>query len=110
MFGIALSQPLIEQISNFDISNPKHSDLQRTSNLTQIMEFLQSVMSTLLKRVIVPVVNLRLRIGYTLPDFHGYGLENASIVYGESKIVVCCDIAHAYEYIPHQILSYTNVV
>ncbi|XP_076895510.1 putative BPI/LBP family protein At1g04970 [Bidens hawaiensis] len=65
----------------------------------------QSVMSTLIKTVIVPVVNLYLRIGYSLPDFHGYGLQNASIVYGDSKIIICSDIAHAYEYIPHRILS-----
>ncbi|XP_076938073.1 putative BPI/LBP family protein At1g04970 [Bidens hawaiensis] len=65
----------------------------------------QSVMSTLIKTVIVPVVNLYLKIGYSLPDFHGYGLQNASIVYGDSKIIICSDIAHAYEYIPHQILS-----
>ncbi|KAK1435606.1 hypothetical protein QVD17_01372 [Tagetes erecta] len=69
------------------------------------MILVQSVMSTLIKKVIVPVVNLRLRIGYTLPDFHGYGLQNASIIYGESKIIVCSDIAPAYEYIPHQISS-----
>ncbi|KAK9072257.1 hypothetical protein SSX86_008690 [Deinandra increscens subsp. villosa] len=69
------------------------------------MVLVQSVMSTLIKSVIVPVVNLRLRIGYTLPDFHGYGLQNASIVYGDSKIIVCSDIARVYEYIPHRILS-----
>ncbi|KAL8226434.1 hypothetical protein R6Q57_016266 [Mikania cordata] len=59
------------------------------------MSLLQSVMSTVIKTVILPVVNLRLRIGYPLPDFHGYGLQNASIIYGDSKIIVCSDIAHA---------------
>ncbi|KAD5507602.1 hypothetical protein R6Q59_031605 [Mikania micrantha] len=59
------------------------------------MNLLQSLMSTVIKTVIVPVVNLRLRIGYPLPDFHGYGLQNASIIYGDSKIIVCSDIAHA---------------
>lgn len=69
------------------------------------MLLVQSVMSRLLKSIIVPVVNLRLRVGYTLPDFHGYGLQNASIIYGDSKIVVCSDVARAYEYIPNRILS-----
>ncbi|MFS7963647.1 putative lipid binding protein BPI/LBP [Helianthus anomalus] len=70
------------------------------------MVLVQSVMSTLIKKVIVPVVNLRLRIGYTLPEFYGYGLQNASIAYGDSKVIVCSDIAHhSYEYISHRILS-----
>ncbi|KAI7744632.1 hypothetical protein M8C21_001241 [Ambrosia artemisiifolia] len=76
----------------------------KIGNLHMIL--VQSVMSTLIKSIIIPVVNLRLRIGYTLPDFYGYGLQNASIVYDDAKIIVCSDIAHhAYEYIPHQILS-----
>nr|GEV55254.1 Toll/interleukin-1 receptor (TIR) domain-containing protein [Tanacetum cinerariifolium] len=45
------------------------------------MTLVQTAMSTLLKKIIVPVVNLRLRVGYTLPDFHGYGLQNTSIIY-----------------------------
>nr|GEU39248.1 putative BPI/LBP family protein At1g04970 [Tanacetum cinerariifolium] len=68
------------------------------------MTLVQTAMSTLLKKIIVPVVNLRLRVGYTLPDFHGYGLQNTSIVYGDSKIIVCSDVAQTYEYIPYQIL------
>ncbi|CAH1428739.1 unnamed protein product [Lactuca virosa] len=67
------------------------------------MLLVQSVMSRLLKSIIVPVVNLRLRVGYSLPDFHGYELQNASIIYHDSKILVCSDIARAYdEYIPHR--------
>ncbi|KAI3717918.1 hypothetical protein L1987_69840 [Smallanthus sonchifolius] len=69
------------------------------------MTLVQYAMSTLIKTVIVPVVNLRLKVGYSLPDYHGYGLQNASIVYGDSKIFVCSNIAHAYEHIPHQISS-----
>lgn len=68
------------------------------------MVLVQSAMSMLIKTLVVPVVNLRLRVGYSLPDYHGYGLQNASIIYGNSKIVVCSDVAHAYGYIPHQIL------
>ncbi|PWA53399.1 lipid-binding serum glycoprotein family protein [Artemisia annua] len=67
------------------------------------MTLVQTAMSTLLKKIIVPVVNLRLRVGYTIPDFHGYGLQNTSIIYGDSKIIVCSDVAQIYEYIPHRI-------
>lgn len=69
------------------------------------MGLVQTAMSTLLKNIIVPVVNLRLRVGYSLPDFHGYELQNASIIYDNSHIIVCSDVAHAYEYLPHRILS-----
>ncbi|XP_071696000.1 putative BPI/LBP family protein At1g04970 [Rutidosis leptorrhynchoides] len=69
------------------------------------MVLVQSVMSTLLKTIIVPVVNLRLKIGYTIPDFHGYALQNASIVYGDSTIIVCSNVGQAYEYIPRRIYT-----
>ncbi|KAL4566886.1 hypothetical protein LXL04_031012 [Taraxacum kok-saghyz] len=68
------------------------------------MLLVQSVMSRLLKSIIIPVVNLRLRVGYSLPDFQGYGLQNASIIYDDSKIVVCSDVARVFEYIPDRIL------
>nr|XP_043639632.1 putative BPI/LBP family protein At1g04970 [Erigeron canadensis] len=68
------------------------------------MLLVQSMMSTILKSIIVPIVNLRLRVGYSIPAFHGYGLQNASIIYGDSKIIVCSNVGHAYEYIPHMIL------
>ncbi|XP_024976996.1 putative BPI/LBP family protein At1g04970 isoform X1 [Cynara cardunculus var. scolymus] len=69
------------------------------------MVLVQSVMSAFLRRIILPVVNLRLKIGYSLPDFHGYGLQNASIIYGDSKIIVCSDVDRAYEYVSHLILK-----
>lgn len=51
------------------------------------------LMSTALKTVILPYINLKLSRGYPLPTFHGYMLQNAEILCSESWIKICSDIA-----------------
>ncbi|KAL2472924.1 putative BPI/LBP family protein [Forsythia ovata] len=59
------------------------------------MRLVQSVTSTMLKTVILPYVNLQLRKGHLLPVFHGYKLQDAQIVYVDSWIVICSNVASA---------------
>lgn len=57
------------------------------------MHPIQSVMSAVLRTVIVPYVNLRLMMGFPLPLFHGYKLQNAGIFCIDSCIMLCSDVA-----------------
>ncbi|KAK3014524.1 hypothetical protein RJ639_010074 [Escallonia herrerae] len=57
------------------------------------MHLVQSVMSTILKTVVIPYVNLRLRRGFPLPLFDGYKLQDPQILYIDSRIVACTDVA-----------------
>ncbi|KAL6529456.1 hypothetical protein OROGR_015079 [Orobanche gracilis] len=57
------------------------------------MRAIQTVMSTTLKTVIFPYINLKLNRGLQLPVFHGYKLENVQIrVCADSWIVICSDV------------------
>ncbi|KAK4355209.1 hypothetical protein RND71_024180 [Anisodus tanguticus] len=51
------------------------------------------LMSTALRTVILPYINLKLSRGYPLPTFHGYMLQNAEILCSDSWIKVCSDVA-----------------
>uniref|UniRef100_A0A5B7BY55 Lipid-binding serum glycoprotein C-terminal domain-containing protein n=1 Tax=Davidia involucrata TaxID=16924 RepID=A0A5B7BY55_DAVIN len=62
------------------------------------MHMIQSVMSTVLKTVFLPYVNLHLRRGFPLPLFHGYRLQNAQILCTDSRIVICSDVASMKQY------------
>ncbi|KAK4341879.1 hypothetical protein RND71_037695 [Anisodus tanguticus] len=53
------------------------------------------LMSTALRTVILPYINLKLSRGYPLPTFHGYMLQNAEILCSDSWIKVCSDVAPA---------------
>ncbi|KAM7504233.1 hypothetical protein LguiB_003137 [Lonicera macranthoides] len=53
----------------------------------------QSLMSTVIKTTVLPLVNLRLRRGFPLPLFHGYTLENAQLLCADSRIIICSDVA-----------------
>ncbi|CAN4103972.1 unnamed protein product [Withania somnifera] len=50
------------------------------------------LMSTALKTVILPYINLKLSRGYPLPTFHGYMLQNAEILCSDSWIKICSDV------------------
>ncbi|VFQ58663.1 unnamed protein product [Cuscuta campestris] len=64
------------------------------SNIGNLHLFLvQRVASTLLKTVVLPLVNLRLEMGYHLPFFHGYELRDAQIFFSDSWITICSDVA-----------------
>lgn len=51
------------------------------------------LMSTALRTVILPYINLKLSKGYPLPTFHGYMLQNAEILCSDSWIKICSDVA-----------------
>lgn len=51
------------------------------------------LMSTALRTVILPYINLKLSRGYPLPTFHGYMLQNANIMCSDSWIKISSDVA-----------------
>ncbi|XP_031286539.1 putative BPI/LBP family protein At1g04970 isoform X1 [Pistacia vera] len=57
------------------------------------MQLVQSVMSTLLKTVFMPYVNLHLLRGFPLPIVRGFSIRNADIFYIDSRVVICSDVA-----------------
>lgn len=56
------------------------------------------LMSTALRTVILPYINLKLSRGYPLPTFHGYMLENAHILFSDSWIKISSDIASVQQF------------
>lgn len=59
------------------------------------MRLVQTLISTALKTVVLPYVNLELSKGLKLPVFHGYQLQDAQIGCTDSWIVVCSDLGSA---------------
>ncbi|KAK4386936.1 putative BPI/LBP family protein [Sesamum angolense] len=57
------------------------------------MKLVQMLMSTTLRTVVLPYVNLKLSKGFQIPVFHGYGLQDAHILCTDSWIVICSDVA-----------------
>jgi lipopolysaccharide-binding protein len=55
-------------------------------------------MSTVLKTVILPNVNLHLMKGFPLPLPHGFALQNAEIVCTDSRVIVFSDLAFTEQY------------
>ncbi|KAA8523628.1 hypothetical protein F0562_010051 [Nyssa sinensis] len=70
------------------------------------MQLIQTVMSTILKTVFLPYVNLRLRRGFPLPLFHGYRLQNTQILCTDSRIVICSDVASLKQYNLNPLMVY----
>ena len=56
-------------------------------------------MSTILKTVFLPYVNLHLRRGFPLPILHGFTLQDAEIVYTDSTVMVYSDLASTKQYL-----------
>ncbi|XP_057978017.1 putative BPI/LBP family protein At1g04970 [Malania oleifera] len=61
------------------------------------MHLVQTVTSTLLKTMLLPYANLRLRRGFPLPVLHGFGLKNAEIHWTDSRLMICSDVAFTAE-------------
>ncbi|PQQ10013.1 putative BPI/LBP family protein [Prunus yedoensis var. nudiflora] len=59
------------------------------------MHLVQAVLSTILKTVVVPYVNLHLRKGLPLPLPHGFTLHNSEIVSINSRLTIFSDVAIA---------------
>ncbi|XP_019183551.1 PREDICTED: putative BPI/LBP family protein At1g04970 [Ipomoea nil] len=53
----------------------------------------QTMMSAMLRTVVLPLVNIRLQLGYHLPSFYGYELQNAEIFFTDSWITISSDVA-----------------
>ncbi|CAL0317454.1 unnamed protein product [Lupinus luteus] len=63
------------------------------------IQTIQSLVSNVLKTVLIPFLNSELKKGITLPMVNGFGLENAGILYAHPWIMVYSDVAflnHSY--------------
>ncbi|XP_020230620.1 putative BPI/LBP family protein At1g04970 [Cajanus cajan] len=56
------------------------------------MNLIQSLMSSVLKTVILPYLNFKLNRGFPLPIIDGFGFQNANILYTQPWIAVCSDV------------------
>ncbi|GLT83609.1 hypothetical protein SLE2022_018870 [Rubroshorea leprosula] len=59
------------------------------------LHLIQSVMSTILETAFLPYLNLHLGRGLPVPLPGGYALQNAEIVYVDSRVVICSDVTNA---------------
>ncbi|XP_051135680.1 putative BPI/LBP family protein At1g04970 [Andrographis paniculata] len=57
------------------------------------IDLLQGIISTMVRTVVVPYINVKFSGGYHIPAFHGYGLQRAHIHIMDSWIVICSDVA-----------------
>jgi hypothetical protein len=63
-------------------------------NITfQLCRYLQSLISSVLKTVVLPYLNLQLKNGFPLPTIEGYGFQNTIILYNYPWISVCSDVS-----------------
>ncbi|XP_051133888.1 putative BPI/LBP family protein At1g04970 [Andrographis paniculata] len=58
------------------------------------MHLIQTLVSTVMRTVVFPYLNLQLDQGYPIPVFHGYTLKDAGILLTDNQIVVGTDVAH----------------
>lgn len=61
------------------------------------MNLIQPVISSLLKTIVLPYVNLRLSKGFPLPTINGFTLENTELS-TDSVLTICSDVAFAGQY------------
>ncbi|XP_061348902.1 putative BPI/LBP family protein At1g04970 [Gastrolobium bilobum] len=67
------------------------------------MHLIQSLMSTVLKTIILPYLNFELKRGLSLPIIDGFGFQNANILYNHPWIAVCSDVFFLEDYyLSHQ--------
>lgn len=57
------------------------------------VSLVRALISTALRTVILPYINIKLSRGYLLPTFHGYMLQNANILCSDSWIKISSDVA-----------------
>ncbi|XP_052177996.1 putative BPI/LBP family protein At1g04970 [Diospyros lotus] len=57
------------------------------------MYLIQPVMWTIIQTVFLPYVNSHLAKGFPLPIIDGFTLRNAEIIFSDSKINICSDVA-----------------
>ncbi|KAG8365115.1 hypothetical protein BUALT_Bualt18G0070800 [Buddleja alternifolia] len=78
------------------------NDITMSLNWSKIgylhMHLIQTLLSTTLRTVIVPFVNLKLSKGFQLPVFHGYELQHAQILCTDSWIVISSDVTSVKQF------------
>lgn len=78
-------------------------------NLTlQLCQYLQSLMSTSLKTVVLPYLNFHLKRGLPLPIIDGFTFQNANILYAHPWIAACSDVSFLGEYYLNQQATYVS--
>jgi len=58
------------------------------------MRFIQAIVRTLVKDVLLPMVNQHLKRGFPLPIIKNFGVQDADVLYGESQLLVCADVQY----------------
>lgn len=64
-------------------------------------------MSSVLKTVVLPYLNFKLKRGFPLPIIDGYGFQNAIILYNHPWIMVCSGVSFEDYYLGKQ-LAYVS--
>ncbi|RYR79882.1 hypothetical protein Ahy_A01g004676 [Arachis hypogaea] len=62
------------------------------------ISLIQSLISTALKTVVIPYLNLELKKGLALPTIDGFAFQNANILYLPPWIAVCTDVSYLEDY------------
>lgn len=58
------------------------------------MHFIQAIVRTLVKDVLLPLVNQHLKRGFPLPIIKNFRVQDADVLYGESQLLVCADVQY----------------
>ncbi|MED6124550.1 hypothetical protein PIB30_059952 [Stylosanthes scabra] len=72
------------------------------------ISLIQSLISTALKTVVVPYLNLELKKGLALPTIDGFAFQNANILYYPPWITVCTDVSYSEDYYLTQHSAYVS--
>ncbi|KAL8046323.1 hypothetical protein ABFX02_08G170500 [Erythranthe guttata] len=96
--SIVISTSVSVEISGNTISGSvKLNDFTMSLKWSNIGDFhmrlIQTLMSTTLKTVVLPYINLKLSKGIEIPSFHGYELRDPQILSEDTWIVICSDVA-----------------
>ncbi|CDP13775.1 unnamed protein product [Coffea canephora] len=67
------------------------------------MYLVQPVISTLLRTVVLPYINLKLSKGFPIPIFHGFELQNTELLCTDSRIIIGSDVAFIETAQPHTV-------
>ncbi|CAI9784121.1 unnamed protein product [Fraxinus pennsylvanica] len=101
--SMSISSSIFAEISENSLTGSvKLNDFTMSLKWSEIgdlhVHLVKTVMSTMLKTVIVPYINLQLWKGFPLPSFHGYKLQNAQIFCSDSWIFICSDLASTEQF------------
>ncbi|KAL0362878.1 UNVERIFIED_CONTAM: putative BPI/LBP family protein [Sesamum calycinum] len=96
-FSMVIGTSMSAEISRNALTvSVKLNDFALSLNWSKVgdlhMRLIRTLVSTALKTVILPYINLKLSEGFELPVFHGYKLEDAHILCTDSWIVICSDV------------------